>query len=298
MAKKILIRRLTIADTTEFRDLGAAISGALDDVGLIKTADTGQIDWTTVSKPGTTSTMSGYEVRILNDTMHATAPIFLKISYGVWTNLNSFWIQISVGQGSDGSGNLTGNVIAARTIHVNSAQTVDRLRMSIFSRSEGFFGMLIGVHSKYDACFYVCRSCDSTGTPDGRSAVYHWGDGTVSGHNGRGGHIFSPSLALIPVETSISLSQLCINPLYSSIDNDIGPTAWRVFIPTPLPEPVVGVCGVRFDTFPTGMVFRAALVGSSVRTYITLNGESGPMTGAGTSGEDAVGVMAAMLWED
>ncbi len=95
-----------------FRAWGSYISARLDAVGLIKTADTGQIDWTTVLNPGATSTIAGYEIRRFADSLQATAPVFFKIEYGEGGTTDSPIIRIQFGSGSNGSGTLTGNLSA------------------------------------------------------------------------------------------------------------------------------------------------------------------------------------------
>lgn len=93
-------------DTTTFRIWGLGISSRLDDIGLVKTSDTGQIDWTTVSKPAA-NTHAGYEVWRFDDALQATAPIFIKMWYGC-AALNSPRLQIVFGSITDGAGNLSG----------------------------------------------------------------------------------------------------------------------------------------------------------------------------------------------
>ena len=73
--------RTTALDDATFRAWGLQLSNALAAVGLVKTADTGQIDWATVSSRASTATpstrSSGSPTR-----MQATAPVYLKVSYG------------------------------------------------------------------------------------------------------------------------------------------------------------------------------------------------------------------------
>jgi len=90
------------------RDWGSKLSAAIQAVGLVKTSDTGQIDWNTVVN-GTM--VRGYEIFRFNDTLQATAPIFLKLEYGGNSTLVVF--KTTVGKGTDGAGNITGVLHAA-----------------------------------------------------------------------------------------------------------------------------------------------------------------------------------------
>lgn len=95
-----------------FRAWGSAISTLLDDVGLAKTADTGQINWTTVARPTATNTVAGYEIRVHDSTLGDT---YFKIEYrtaGSTTGANAS-LQVTIGTGSDGAGTITGVMFAA-----------------------------------------------------------------------------------------------------------------------------------------------------------------------------------------
>lgn len=91
----------------EYRVLGKWYSDRLQDLGWAKTADTGQIDWSSATRPGTTNTKGGYEIR---KSTVSSADIYLKISYGQGFSTNSIGLWLQTGDGSDGAGVLTGDV--------------------------------------------------------------------------------------------------------------------------------------------------------------------------------------------
>ncbi len=98
-----------INDTdANFRLWGKALSDALTAVGIPMTADTGQIDWATVLKPGAGNTAQGYEIRKFNDALQASAPVLFKIEYGSATLATSPAVWMTIGVSSDGAGTLTG----------------------------------------------------------------------------------------------------------------------------------------------------------------------------------------------
>ena len=92
-----------------FRALASFVSDNLTAGGLPKTADTGQINLATVTRPAV-NTSGGYEIRRFDDALQATKPVFFKIEYGTGAGSPgtgiSFWLTI--GTGSDGAGNITG----------------------------------------------------------------------------------------------------------------------------------------------------------------------------------------------
>lgn len=88
-----------------FRVWGSAVSTALAAVGLVKTTDTGQIDWTTVVKPTATSQSRGYEIWRFADALQATHPVFLRLDYGSGNYaINNPGLHVSIGTDTDGAG--------------------------------------------------------------------------------------------------------------------------------------------------------------------------------------------------
>jgi len=112
-------RQVVMLQTTdaEFRTWVAAMIDQLNDIGLTQTADTGQINTTTVLKPAGVSASQGYAIFRFNDALQATAPIYLKIEFGsgagaatnpqIWTTWSS---------ATDGAGTLGGISYRARTV--------------------------------------------------------------------------------------------------------------------------------------------------------------------------------------
>lgn len=101
-------------DTT-FRSWGKPVSDAFTSFGIIKTNDTGQIDWSTVIKPAANA-VAGYEMRQFTDSLQATAPLFFKIEYGADASSRpQIWIQF--GRGSNGTGGLTGVTTTRQAIN-------------------------------------------------------------------------------------------------------------------------------------------------------------------------------------
>jgi hypothetical protein len=99
-----------INDTdANFRLWGKGFSDALLACGLTKASDTGQIDWTTVTRP-LTNVSQGYEIWRFSDALQASAPVFIKIEYGGAATAANPNIWFTVGTGTNGSGTLTGQV--------------------------------------------------------------------------------------------------------------------------------------------------------------------------------------------
>lgn len=96
-----------------FRAWGLAFSTALQAAGtastcLTVTTDTGQINWTTVTRPGT-NTAGGYEIYKFTDTNAGASPLYIKLEYGTGSGTTIPQIWATIGTGSNGSGTLTGS---------------------------------------------------------------------------------------------------------------------------------------------------------------------------------------------
>lgn len=87
-----------------------ALSDAIQNVGIVKTADTGQIDWpaNVNATPTATDQTIGYEIFRFNDALQSTAPMYLKLEYGsAGANARpSLWWTL--GTNTHGNGTLSG----------------------------------------------------------------------------------------------------------------------------------------------------------------------------------------------
>jgi hypothetical protein len=121
----------------QFRAWGSAISTAIGVQGLVQTADTGQINWTTVAAPSGTNTAMGYEIWRFNDSLQSSAPVFLKLEYGSGPNVRLPQMWVTVGVGSDGAGNLTGTNISGVYGAVTTRRPIGPAAFSTFLSTSG-----------------------------------------------------------------------------------------------------------------------------------------------------------------
>lgn len=163
------------SDNATFREWGKAISDGLAAVGLVKTADTGNdsnaiglIDWSTATRPGT-STDAGYEIWRFDDAVQAGAPVFLKVRYGTAGSATFARLQVDIGQGSDGSGNLTGSHVQSTAIDLSGAAALGQSTPIRMSGGEGWVALdwLNGSSGRIFR-FAIERFRDADGTPSTR----------------------------------------------------------------------------------------------------------------------------------
>lgn len=155
-------------NTAELRQWAGDLSAALTTVGLPKTADTGQINTSTITWSATINFNYGYEIRYLNDSLHGTKPCYIKIEYangGLNSRTN---IIITCGTGTDGAGNISG-VMFTRNTSVTYQSTIGGGSWPTYlCVREGYFmiAWLRGAYSGSGMMFFaITRTCDSSGTP-------------------------------------------------------------------------------------------------------------------------------------
>jgi len=149
-----------------FRAWGKALSDAMAYVGLIKTNDSGQIDWNTVATPAAVNTLQGYEIWRFNDALQSSNPVYFRIDYGSQSG-NKLYprIDLQVGHGSNGSGTLTGLLSASFTVAIAAygatlcpcfvSSDSGRINVAMFTTGVTNSTML----------FYIERLKDDSGNP-------------------------------------------------------------------------------------------------------------------------------------
>jgi hypothetical protein len=152
------------ASDASFRVWGKALSDALTAVGCAKTADTGQIDWATVTRAAL-STYAGYEIRTLPASALQTAcPVYIKIEYGAGATQTYCALRMTIGRATDGAGNLTGITSSAIAL-VNGATSTTATDCYVSCGDDYVsWAMWTGSTNTILQAFYVTRPKNSTGT--------------------------------------------------------------------------------------------------------------------------------------
>jgi hypothetical protein len=298
----------TVVDHTGdagFRAWASEYSNALQTIGLVQTADTGQINLVTATRPST-SVNAGYQVWRFNDAQQATKPIFVKIFYGT-TNLPSApRIQIQVGTGSDGAGNLMNPSSTFNVANGNAPTSTVTNYLSNFSLVAGCLAIAwkIGAWGTLGSFFSICRTCDTNGDPNDLGfSVYGYGSSSTSGQNEqvqfrRSDNTWSGFAG------SGSNSATALIPGPATAASFVGADAQVVlhFGAFPRIQPIHGLLAVKTSEFGADSTFTAAPVGATTRTYVVLgstyfgNGAGSFTQGFGNT-VAATGWTLAMIWE-
>lgn len=270
-----------------FREWGLEFSTFLSTIGLVQTADTGQIDWGTVARPGA-NTNAGYEIWRFNDALQATAPIYIRFDYGTHSAATAPRIQITVGVGTNGAGVITAaGSWTADAFHSSVASTTDVPRNSYFCYDGGTLGFFWKTGVNLRAGVVITRTVDADGAYTGtgamvlqcapnllRVACMNFADGTIT-----------------PKITNPSQAQICHWP--QNVASSLVGSDWQVSCPYgtyPRFTPHIGMVGCLDSEFPAAVTFTATMVGSTPHTYLAAPDNDRLMDAGGN-------LKLAILWE-
>ena len=153
-----------VAFRADFSPLGTAIAA----VGWIQTSDTGQINWTTVLAPTSTSTAVGYQIFRMNDVLQAPTPVFMKIEYGAGSSSSAYpCLWVTIGTATNGTGSLTGVVGTRVQVGGNTYSTTTDTCLVDGDSSRLVFCLWPVVSGAYALLYSVERTHDGTGADTG-----------------------------------------------------------------------------------------------------------------------------------
>jgi hypothetical protein len=160
-----------LADDATFRTWGSGVAAQIAAMGLVQTGDTGQINWTTVTRPAI-NTSAGYEVWRFNDALQSTKPVFIRLDYGIAGVADRPRIIARVGTATDGAGTLTGQFGGAVTSLPTASKTAGVLLPSLCAGSASRLNLFThvdpaGSASTYGIMIFVERTKTSAGVNTG-----------------------------------------------------------------------------------------------------------------------------------
>ena len=164
---------MTIPNSAAFQAWASSWHTAILSIGLVQTADTGQINFGTVILPGASQTKAGYAIYAFADSLQGTYPCFIRVDFGTSSSVSypSLWFQ--VGTSTNGAGTL--GVI--QTTSIQFQQIGSAVYQSAVSGSTS--RLTAGVSHTYTTSTYVGflsieRLQTSTGTDSTTGLVFSW----------------------------------------------------------------------------------------------------------------------------
>lgn len=257
----------TVTDHTSdagFRAWGLEFSTALAAIGLVQTADTGQINWTTVTRPGA-NTAAGYEIWRFAD-----STIYMKIEYGTGGSTTTPQMWNTAGTGSNGSGTITGqtstrNIFTCGNAPTSTASTtISRWCRVADAFAVGWKEGFGGTANKFGGLLVVGKTVDGTG------AATSVGFGVLR-HAGAGG---ANSLSLQSVRTAATAATFNDSVLCALIPGNVSSSsvggvfqAYDFWLNVPDVQPFNWANLCLIAEAGRGTSFSVAQVGSSAHTY-------------------------------
>mgnify|MGYP005842865717 CR=1 FL=1 len=296
--------------TAGFRAWGSELSDRLSNTSplLTKTADTGQIDWATVTVPSTNQS-AGFEMYELTDTLSTTAPVFFKITYETGSSASRLEMTIEIGVATDGAGNFVGLTSGTEKRITTPFAPPGDPSVSYLSINEGFVGLvwqfdvMSSSPGKALGGFMISRTSNADGTmsPDGILAFADSGNvstnittaklsarvlpaNTIDFLGGWGGANDTSSF-LVPSP----------DPNKTSFDG-LAPEAIIGWVGIPEVHPISNIVAVNTREIGIPATFNVAVLGSTPRTYINMGIQLGAFV-SGASSTVRANYGMAMLWE-
>jgi len=270
-------------------------------IGLVQTSDTGQVNWTTATKPGSNTT-TDYEIWRFNDSLQGTAPIFIKLFYGTGVSTSYPAMKIQVGTGSNGSGTLTG-LTSTESFMCYVSNNIGGVSLNNYAcHTDGIAFLVYNVGEAPDRFFFaIGRSCDNTGAPTTHGAVVF----THNNSNSTGYRFYTEALRFTATATKYTQNggsadgNNYFNLPGAETDTSVGGDTQSTVCIAPFPDfKPVGCFGVALlSELSIGSTAAISYFGgSSPSTYIQLGSGFG-CTGSRVNVGDDQGVGLLALWE-
>ena len=122
MATRTLSTPCTNSSDANFRAWINEINSGLTGCGWTAGTDTGQINFSTVTRPTAVNIYQGFAIYKMGDALNSTAPVTLRIDFGTGPNTDSPQCKIVVGLGNtDGAGNFPSTVFTSTAFVLGQA---------------------------------------------------------------------------------------------------------------------------------------------------------------------------------
>ena len=264
----------------------------LTTAGLVNTSDTGQIDTATVTRPGAGSTSAGYKIYRFNDTLQATAPIFIKVEFGTGGSVTTPQIWLTVGTATNGAGSITPGAATTRSVASRSSAILSTVT-PYTSRAcviEGCAWIAFKSNSTVNSGFggfSIHRSCDSSGSPTADGFIVYFLNGSAI--------TFGAQQVLVSGPQVSGVSSLCCMFPMGYVSGVVGSDLQyrKHYMATPRDRCNPFAMSVLVADVPEGTQRSMTPVGSTSHNYICIGFCLGHSTGAGAGSGN--GLM--LVWE-
>ena len=285
MAKKAWMTQVQHNTVDAFKAWVSSLSTALDEIGFIKSSDSGQLSIPGITSIPATNAVAGYEIRYLNDSLHATAPIYVKLEYGTADTSGRPALAISVGTGTNGAGTLSG-VFGARYAF-NPGWPASAGSLNCYACMVNgcvwfdFCSTLFAASSATTSfCLVIARTVDGAGLPTRDGAVAYYPRANWDNFDPGSVNFGSAWQSAAPFTSATARGfggngKWCVNAFGATQSNTSDLS--KQVIPHIVPFPELKVIPQIFSLLPgdsvaEGSEIEAAIVGLTKRNYIVTRG--------------------------
>lgn len=278
------------------------INALFTSLTVTQTSDTGQTTNGGSSVPAI-NTAGGYVIGRFNDAAQSTSPIFFKLEFG--TNSTAAFPQmwITIGQGSNGSGTLTGTLSTRVAICTQSAPlsgVTSYVSRYCYNATQGFLGVVfkigaIATNIPYGG-FFLFRDNNASNAETTNSVTLVTNSGTNTGVNSSLGVVqtysyLNSALLSFPTTTTWTFWPYALTTTTYSSQVQVAPCIFGT--------PVLYVSGLLaiglLTEIPQGNTVSMALVGSSALTYLSVG--PNPFGGSTAVSLASAANTVLMLWQ-
>ena len=249
-----------------FRSWSKFIYDTMIDGGWVQTGDTGQINFTTVTRPLAANTAMGYIIMRMDDALQSTAPIYVRLDFGSSGAANNMGVWITIGPASDGAGVITTSYFSSPTaspppVGTSSSSAAVVRPMSYGSSSTSRVHVCVGLDidaasQSFPVAFSLERTKSGSGNDDAAGVVLYYS--TASAAWNRGQYLFAAAVPQPPIEQGIAHVHAIRSP--SAQSQNVGGA-----IPFPmaglLQQPVKGLVFVRAGDWVSGARIKVLVYG-------------------------------------
>ncbi len=152
--------------------VGSQIHAALVAGGWAQTSDTGQVSWASFDGVPAANVVLAFEVWRMNDALASTAPVFIKLEYGITTSYTTPLVWLTIGTGSDGAGNITGVIFPATPLSRTSDGGYVIVPSYVCGGPSWLACSLWPSHGGYAMCFVIERTKDAVGADTDQGVMF------------------------------------------------------------------------------------------------------------------------------